>query len=112
VSVTFDDPDTEALAEAIDSGHAQRRKRGVSVEWAQRIERQLDLVHLKLDRLLGMTTNAPSVIEDERGTFSPGAGWLGQVPGQLDLDLDLDDDPDPMTATDAVAASREALRRG
>lgn len=82
-----DDDDVEALARAIDAGHAAnptRRKRGVSIEWAQRIELELGAMRDDVRRLLvhfgladGQTADGVTI--DHRGVFSPGSGWLELV---------------------------------
>jgi hypothetical protein len=105
------DTDTEALARAIEDTPAERRKRGVSVEWADRIEGLLIEVDRKLDRLLGVEGERPKIVERDGRVFSPGAGWLGESPSAPQLDLDLDDDPPPMTAYEAMTAARRALDR-
>lgn len=99
------DPGAEALAQAIDSVPASppsTRGRGVTKEWALRIEDKLDEL-LRLQRQqAGIATVEQQPRVDERGGIT-------RIEGQLDLDLD--DDPEPMSAYDAMTSMRTTLSR-
>ena len=88
------------------------RRRAVTPEWAAQVTDELRAITTKLDRVLthlglndGQSPNTMTH-DPERGTFSPGTGWIPDEPP-----AHYEPRASEQTAYEAMAAARAAIKR-